>query len=160
MRTGCRAGLWGSLGDSVPGVIPEHSRSLTFYRSSVLRVPTADEFATLKFLISGASTAHDALTAQLASVMVEPVATDPISLRLIVAADAPSASIPEALAASGFDENGTEVSVLLHVRSGYISELEFYAPNGEPTYGRPDVNSLGRMDSIEWPQQSHGDSLM
>jgi hypothetical protein len=116
----------------------------------VLRRPTADELATIAFLAEGSSD-QGALSVQLTSLMVEPISDDPISLHLSVAQDAPAASVPEVLEGSGLDHAGTEVAVLLHLRDGRLSELEFYAPNGEEAYQRPEVGTLRRTKSIEWP---------
>jgi hypothetical protein len=46
------------------------------------------------------------------------------------------------LSASGFSENGVPVGIILHIRSGLLSELEIYSENGEHPFGLPDIDTL------------------
>jgi hypothetical protein len=121
------------------------------YDQAVTRALASDERAILRVLLTKEFEGRDEIEAQLASVTVEPIPGDPISLRLRVAKDAPRATVRSRVPtdAFGYDAAGNLVGILLHILDGYANELEFFAAESDlrPGLPVPDTVKIG-----EWSE--------
>jgi hypothetical protein len=101
------------------------------------REPTAQEQALIEHLLSAEFSGRDAIRRQLQSAMVRVIDKEGSLGFLVPCAERATVKYSIPIEAEADDIDGTTIHMLLHVRDGFIAELEFYKDDSSRIVRRP-----------------------